>query len=231
MNRTLLVLVAILLWVSACSAPNTAAPTEPLPAPTLQNATAAVLPTIPVASTRTDRRAPTLGPTKTATNVPTDTPPPTETPLPSAASTLAPSATALPSATAPRPAATATPNLAAGVYVTALRVDPPAPRSKPAQFLFRVSFLNTVGQAVNYARWRVLIFPQGQIKAVGDPQGASKTIANGASEQTTELWSIRVGAGCESFTAQPVWEDENGKQTPLPKTDGTPMILEFQVCP
>ena len=46
----------------------------------------------------------------------------------------------------------ATPELAAAVYVTALSVDPPEPKSKPAEFLFHVSFLNTVGENVNSPR-------------------------------------------------------------------------------
>jgi len=117
------------------------------------------------------------------------------------------------------------------VYVTGLSVDPPAPKSKPAEFRFHVKFLNTVGENVNYPRWRVLILPKGQTKAVGDPQGASKTIVNGASEQTTGVWSIKVAFGCESFVAQPVWENEDGKQTPLAMPDGKSAALEFQVCP
>jgi hypothetical protein len=129
-----------------------------------------------------------------------------------------------------RPAATATLSLAAGVYVTALRVDPPAPRAKQP-FLFHVGFLNTVGEPVNYPRWRVLILLKGQTRAQGDPQGASKTIAVGASEQSTAVWSINAALGCETYIAQPVWEDENGKQTPFPRPDASLAELEFQVCP
>ncbi len=117
------------------------------------------------------------------------------------------------------------------MYVTALSVDPPQPRAKPAQFFFRVSFLNTVGADVHYPRWRVLIIPQGQSKAIGDPRGASPTIVNGVSQQTTEPWSVNVVASCQSYAAQPVWEDENGKQTPLPLPNGQAAALEFQVCP
>lgn len=115
--------------------------------------------------------------------------------------------------------------------MTRFQMDPAAPKSKPAEFFFTVSFLNTVGENVNYSRWRVLIFPKGQTNAIGDPRGISKTIANGTSQQITEAWSIKVTSVCESFLAQPVWENEDGKQTPVPQPDGKNLTLEFQVCP
>jgi hypothetical protein len=110
-------------------------------------------------------------------------------------------------------------------------VDPPEPKSKPAQFFFKVGFLNTVGENVNYPGWRVLIFEQGKQNSVGDPQGVSRTIETGSSEQSTRPWEINVVVSCISYRAEPVWVDENGKRTPFPKPDGTTAVLEFQVCP
>lgn len=228
-----LVLLPILILISACSAPDTAAPMTPTLASTKQTAATSVPATLPVVSTRTDRRAPTLAPTVAATATARVTP--TEIPTATAAATnttiatVAPTETVRPT-TASQPIATATPAAAAGVYVTSFQLDPPAPKSKPAQFVFHVGFLNTVGQVVNYPRWRVLIIPKGQTKAQGDPQGESKTIANGASNQNTEVWSIKVITGCETYTAQPVWQDEDGRQTPFTQPDGKPVGLEFQVC-
>ncbi len=216
--------MAVLFCVSACSATTPAAPIESTAIPATQTAVP-VRTEMPTVSTRTDRRAPTLAPTETATDIPTPTPAPSET------ATLAATETPLPSPTASRPAATATPPLAAGVYVTAFRIEPAQPKSKPAEFHFRVAFLNTVGQAVNYPRWRVLISPKGQDKVTGDPQGESKTIANGASEQNTEAWSINVSSVCESFSARPIWEREDRVQVPLPAPDGKIPTIEFQVCP
>ncbi|TAH50703.1 MAG: hypothetical protein EYC68_12765 [Chloroflexota bacterium] len=224
MKQFLLIFIT-LLFVSACSAPATPATSEATVAPQSQNATAPAPTALPVSNSSADRRAPTLAPSATPTELATPTPRPTNT------ETSVPTATAPPPASNTRANATATPNLAPAVYVTRIQVDPPAPKSKPAEFLFKVAFLNTVGENVNYPRWRVLIFPKGQAKPVGDPQGASKTIVNGASEQTTEVWSIRVTGACETFTAQPIWEDENGKQTALPQPDGKNIVLEFQVCP
>lgn len=214
-----------LLFVSACSSPGTPTASQATVAPTLQNATAPAPTTIPVSNSSADRRAPTLAPSATPTE------PATAMPRPTSTETSAPTATAPPPASNTRANTTATPKLASAVYVTQIQIEPPTPKSKPAEFSFKVAFLNTVGENVNYPRWRVLIFPKGQTKSVGDPQGASKTIVNGASEQMTEAWSIRVTGACEIFTAQPIWEDENGKQTPLPQPDGKNIVLEFQVCP
>ncbi len=220
--------IVLFLLVSAC-APTVGAPVAATPEATAANATRAAT-VVPVVNTRTDRRAPTLAPTSTATVEPTLAPTEIPTDVPTATSTVA----ALPTATKP-PATASQPTApvvaaAPGVYVTAFAIDPPAPKSKPAEFVFHASFLNTVGTPVNYPRWRVLIVPKGQTKAQGDPQGASKTIANGASKQDTEQWSIKVIAGCETYTAQPVWEDEDGRQTPFTKPDGSAVGVEFQVC-
>lgn len=214
-----------LFFLNACTSSATI-PTEIAPtlAPSAQTATPE--PTAAAISTRVERRAPTLAPTATATIVL-----PTE--IPSATATVENSATPLPSATNTRAnvALTATPALAKAVFVTKIKVEPPQPKSKPSEFFFTVNFLNTVGENVNYPRWRVLIFRQGETKTFADPEGTSKTIVVGASQQTTRPSSINVASVCESFTAQPVWEDENGKQNPLAQTDGKPVTMDFQVCP
>lgn len=222
--------ILVAMTFSACSAPAATPPTA-VPAPNVTATTAAPAATVFVPTVGGGRRAPTLAPTPTATELPTETAIPISTPTVAASATALPlpTQTALPTRT--RPAASPTPVLAAGVYVTAFTIDPPAPKTKPAEFFFTVSFLNTVGENVNYPRWRVLITPKGQSRAMGDPQGASKTIANGVSQQRTEVWSINVNAVCESFVAQPVWQDENGKQTPFPQPNGVAPALEFQVCP
>jgi hypothetical protein len=225
-------LLTVMFVFAACSAPA-ASPQTPVPTATVPATNATPTATVFVSSSDGGRRAPTLAPTATATEVlePTPTTIPSATALPSSTATTLPSATARVLPTNTRPNALPTPQLAAGVYVTSFQIDPPAPKSKPSEFLFHVSFLNTVGENVNYPRWRVLILPKGQSRAVGDPQGRSKTIVNGASKQMTEAWSINVNAVCESFVAQPVWENEDGKQTPFPQPDGKIPTIEFQVCP
>lgn len=231
-----LAFVILLLSVAACGgADSTPSPTR---TPTQVAQPTIALPTATqfVANPDGVRRAPTIAPTEiatalpsvTATIVPTEAP--TATVLPTNTATALPVATAVVAAKT-RPAPTDAPNPAPGVYVTGFRLDPPAPKTKPAEFFFTVNFLNTVGEPVNYPLWRVLILPRGQTKAVGDPRGASKTIAVGASEQKTEPWSIRAASACDAYTAQPVWQDEEGRQTPLNKPDGSSVTLDFQVCP
>jgi hypothetical protein len=115
--------------------------------------------------------------------------------------------------------------------VTALAVEPPEPKSKPAQFFFRVSFLNTGDGAQTYPRWRVLIFPRGETRATGDPQSDTRVVPVGASELTTRMWDINTPISCEPYTAQPIWEDESGTRTRFTQPDGTRVELDFQVCP
>ena len=235
----ILLFVLVLVLVAGCGGSETPMPATPTPAaqPTIVEPTATTF----AANPGSVRRAPTIAPTEPPTEIPTVAPtqaatiPPTELPtaaaLPTNTAAALPAATVVPAAASTRPASTTAPNIAPGVYVTAFRLDPPSPKTKPAEFFFTVDFLNTVGEPVNYPLWRVLILPTGQTKAVGDPRGASKTIAVGASEQTTEPWSIRVASGCEAYIAQPVWQDEEGRQTPLNKPDGSAVTLDFQVCP
>lgn len=238
MKYKLFIALALVFFMPACSAGTNPTAPPPTVAP---SATAPAFRTeIPVVNTRTDRVAPTLAPTQSTAEIPAVTiAAPTET---LAAATTAPTETLLPT-TAPTNApanvpATAAPTipssttmLAPGVFVTDLKITPPQPQNKPAEFFFTVSFLNTVGENVNYPRWRVLIFPQGQTNTIGDPEGLSKTIVNGASAQDTKPWSIKVGSACETFVAQPIWEDENGARKNLVQPDGKPLTLEFQICP
>lgn len=237
MKLQLCVLCALIFFASACSAetPPTAPP--PTVAP---SATAPAFRTeIPVVNTRTDRVAPTRAPTTEPTLAPTEPLPSTDAPTLAPTQTISPTLAPtqvptenLPPTNAPSEQPTTAPsNLAPGVYVTDLKITPPQPQNKPAEFFFTVSFLNTVGENVNYPRWRVLIFPKGDDNTIGDPEGLSKTIANGASVQDTKPWSIRVANVCENFVAQPIWEDENASRHILVQPDGKPLTLEFQICP
>ncbi len=236
--------VLLVVWVSACGGPSEVAPTS-APAVTPTGTGGGFITAIPVVSTRTDRRAPTLAPTGTATAAPPATEtqvPPSETAEPTATT---PPTTVPPSATRPAvatntarplptrtlaPATATLPPLAPAVYVTAIQVDPAAPKSN-AEFLFHVSFLNTVGTSVNYPHWRVLILPQGQTKAVGDPAGTSKTIAAGALRQDTQVWKINVRQACQAYTGLPIWEMEDGRQVPFLQPNGASISINFQVCP
>ncbi len=223
------VLLTLIIFASACSAAtNPTAPPEPTVAP---SAAPAFRTEVSAVNTRTDRIAPTLAPTLPPTAIPATAPAPTETAPPTAAPTTTPARAQTDSASSATPAPPTESNLAPAVYVTALKINPPQPQNKPAEFFFTVAFLNTVGANVNYPRWRVLIFPKGANNTIGDPEGLSKTIADGASTQDTKAWSIKVTSACETFVAQPIWQDENGSRHTLAQPDGKPLTLEFQICP
>lgn len=230
LHRIVFVLLLGIFFTSACTSPASV-PTDAAPntAPTIPPPTAP--PTDAPISTRVERRAPTLESTATETEIPPATEIPSATATEFSTATRAATETAIPAATDTRPPVTATALLEKAVYVTALKIEPPAPKAKPAEFFFTVNFLNTVGENVNYPRWRVLIFPKGQSRAIGDPQGVSKTIVNGVSQQTTENWSINLQGVCETFVAQPAWEGEDGSRNPFPQPNGANIELEFQVCP
>ena len=231
-HTRILLLISLLMFVTACGASDTSSEQVP-PAQPARATVVAPPPTLFVMNPGGVRRAPTLVPTRLPRDIPTAMPSelPSATSLPGTTSTALPTATTVAAAPNKRPPATGTPVIAPGVYVTAFRVDPPAPKTKPAEFFFTVNFLNTVAEPVNYPLWRVLLTKKGETRSIGDPRGQSKTIATGESQQNTERWSIRVISGCETYIAQPVWQGEDGRQTPLNKPDGSSAAIEFQVCP
>lgn len=180
----------------------------------------------PPSATASPTSAPALSPSPepsvTASAIPTFAP--TFTPIPATA-TPEPSP---PPPPAPLPAWTPTPAVAPGIYVTSLGIDPPEPKSKPAQFSFRVGLFNTTG-ADRSSRWRVLIYRPDERRPMGDPQGQALTIPAGHSDQVTRPWEIKV-MGCEPFYAKPVLEDADGRQTPLVQPNGQEIVVSFQVC-
>jgi hypothetical protein len=97
-------------------------------------------------------------------------------------------------------------------------------------FQFRVTFINTTGAPVTYTKWMVPFFEPGAKNSLGAPRGNEKTIPTGTSEQLTETWKVGVGQ-CTPFTAKPVSEDGDGRQTPFVFTNGETAALDFQLCP
>ncbi|OQY87754.1 MAG: hypothetical protein B6D41_11485 [Chloroflexi bacterium UTCFX4] len=124
------------------------------------------------------------------------------------------------------PAATPTPKLAPGVYVSRIVYQPlDAPN-----FQFKVTFVNTTGAPVTYTNWRVPFFDPGAKNSTGAPKGLAKTIPVGVTELVTEVWKVGVGQ-CTPYTARPVSEDGEGRQTQFIAPDGQPVALDFQICP
>ncbi len=159
------------------------------------------------------------------TPVPPTPVPATDLPAPTEVPTNPPAPTAK-----PQPVASAVPAVAPGLYVTAIRLEPAEPRSKPAQFAFLVTFLNSTGAPVSIPRWRVLIYRPDGKKPMGDPRGIEGMAPPGSSDQPTQSWEIKV-MGCEPFYGKAIHEDEDGRQVPFLAPDGTEVTVQFQVCP
>jgi hypothetical protein len=200
------------------SATARALPASPPPPPTAEPTEVVVTATI---------EAPTVTlPTALPTEVPPATAEPEATPteaLPTSTATdAAPTPPPLPTA----PPDTPTPVIAPGVYITRLVY---APLDAP-NFQFQLTFLNTTGAPVTYALWRVPFFEPGVRNSIGAPKGLVLTIPEGTTELLTEPWKVGVGQ-CTSYTGRPVWEDLDGRQTPLLLTGGQESSIEFQICP
>ncbi len=166
-------------------------------------------------------------PTATPTAPATATAPATSgaTPTLPVAATATPVTPTLPIVATARPV-TPTPNVAPGVYITRIVYVPlDAPN-----FQFKLTFLNTKNEPAPFPKWSVPFFEPGAKNSLGAPKGIEKIIPVGTSEQLTETWKVNVGQ-CSPFTAKPVSEDQDGRQTPFLFTNGQPATLDFQLCP
>ncbi len=165
-------------------------------------------------------------------NAPTGAPaataiPPTST-LAQPTATLPPPTAIVPQAT-PTPAATATPNLPPGVYVTNLRVDPKEPRSGD-EITFFGTFVNTVGQVQQYS-WCAEIFrPDNVARSVGITTCRTADVPPGTTELATTGWNVREGA-CTQYLARAISEDQAKARTPFLQPNNEPFWLNFTVCP
>lgn len=196
-----LIVVAVALAVSACS---------PVAA-------------LPLAGT------PTLSPV-----APTGPPAATDTPAPSptakATETAAPTATPVRRATATRPRPTATPNLAAGVFVTTLKIDPTPAKSNEAP-LFTVTFLNTTGQPQAY-RWFVKVYLPGQPQSFGETSRMDSDLPpNTPWVKSVSDWKTISLLQCTFFIARVFWADQNNQVTEFMRPDGSSPAAGFNVCP
>lgn len=208
---------------------------------TLVPATPTVEPTIaptatppPTETAQPTAAAATLPPTQAAepTTAATATALPTETIEP----TAVPTATNAPPTTAPtavpptQPPPTPTPALEPGVYVSRINFVPLNPGSSPASGEFHVSFLNNTDSERGFTRWKMLIFVPGGTKSTGDTLGQDKVFAPGVTEHVTSPYRLGL-AQCQTLIGKPVWEDQEGRQTPFLATDGKEASLQFQMCP
>lgn len=128
--------------------------------------------------------------------------------------------------------ATPTINAPPGVWATAIRVDPTAPkRGQGVKFI--VSFLNTTGTQQGF-RWRVRIFEPDKRNSFGDTTPLDSSIPPGASELvSSDNWKVTGPGDCLAFFARVFQVDPNSKQESefiKPDQSGGP-AAGFQVCP
>ncbi len=185
--------------------PPTVAPTTAVP-PTEPSTATVVATAKPAAGTPTKATNQTVANTKTPTPVPP---------------TRAPSATPLP---------IASPTVAAGTFVTNLRISPDPPL-RGQDLSFYVTFQTDVPtefRAVVYIysfdspnkatgqtdeKWRVMI-----------PAGTTELQALGT-------WQLRLGGGCENFFARVSYIDEENKKHTLTRPDGSAFEPPITICP
>ena len=190
------------------------------------------IPTIPPA-TETSLPVPTIAIVVTSTVPSTSITATLATATPKAVPSRTPTGKAKPTAAS---AATATPALAPGVYVTKLQMDPPQPNfNEPVGF--RVTLLNTTGTLQTY-RWLVKIFQCRASPCVGDDFkrsiGESTVVESNIPPGSSAVaapkhWSTGLGA-C-TYVAMPHYLDPASQAvTPFLKTDGKPMYFVFSMC-
>jgi hypothetical protein len=179
---------------------------------------------------------PTITPTvigSTTTAIPPNTPPlvaiavPTDTLVPTATSTATPTQRA---SVAVSPRETPTPSIPAGVYATAIKIEPaPAKSDEPPQFT--VTFLNTTGVTQTY-RWFVKVYQQDQPKSFGETSKTDSDIPTHTAQLTAAAdWKTTTVVQCLFLIARVFSVDDNNQVHEFLKPDGYNPATGFYVCP
>lgn len=163
----------------------------------------------------------TAQPNATRTNTPGTAARPTAVPKPARTAT----------ATATRaPSASPLPNVAPGVYVTGMRID-------PAQVMdgqnpsFYVTFLNTVGTPVTYT-WFIKVFEPDKRQSFGEVAKVGNAIAPGSSTLVSASnWKAPGEQPCRPFVARVYYYmAQDNAVVEFSKPDGNPYVVNFTVC-
>ncbi|MDE3088958.1 MAG: hypothetical protein KGJ80_06210 [Chloroflexota bacterium] len=169
---------------------------------------------------------PTVGQTETNAAMPSPTAVVTETP------TVPPTATATkrPVTVTPKPSATPTSATLAGVFVSAIKIDPtPAKSNESPQFT--VTFLNTTGKPQTY-RWFVKVYMKDQPQSFGETSKIESAITPKTSQvKASSDWKTLVVTDCLFVIARVFWVDENNQVHEFLKSDATNPATGFSVCP
>lgn len=117
------------------------------------------------------------------------------------------------------------------VYVTNIRLDPPAPK-QDQDVTFYVTFLNTTGSEQTF-RWFIFIYEEGQEKPFGQTSSDQARIipAGGSEQQALNTWRMGRGEPCTRFTAKVHWVDAGSGKPIFTKPDGQEYVLPFTICP
>lgn len=129
----------------------------------------------------------------------------------------------------PRPTNTLTPTFQPGVYVTAMRIDPPQPKRR-FDMTFLATFLNTTGAVQNY-RLVAFVYRPDQTRPMGQSFTNAVSIPPGTSELPAPGWVLTGPGGCEDFTVRMGWVDEQKHETIFNLPGGQVFQIPVTVCP
>jgi len=196
--------------------------------------------------------APIVVPTVRPTDLPTPLPTPTviaaPTITPTLAATLAPTRRPLTPATKPTTAptkagvaASPTPNVAPGVYVTKLETNPPKigiGGTDKISVGFKATLFNNSGGTQTFKKWYVRVF-QCPEQCVGDTAFRNSygeslkqdvNVAPGAAVEITTPPHVNFGPGRCEYIAVPYYTGDNEIPVPFNKIGGGGLYYSFSVC-
>jgi hypothetical protein len=145
-------------------------------------------------------------------------------------STSEPTATLVPATDTPIPipTATITPAFPPGVYITAIRVEPPDPKRRQ-DVTFYPTFINTTDTPKGY-RMVVYVYRPNQSNSMGESTGNGITIPVGTFEFRAPGWRLGGPGGCEDFVVRVGWVDDNKRRTLFTQPDGRVPERAITVC-
>jgi hypothetical protein len=131
---------------------------------------------------------------------------------------------------ASRVKATPTSTPPAGIFVSAIKIDPTPARSNDFP-QFTVTFLNTTGQPQTY-RWFIKVYMPDQPQSFGETSKIESVLAPKTSAvRAFSDWKTTVVLNCLFFIGRVFWVDENNQVHEFLKSNATSPATGFYVCP
>ncbi len=204
---------------ASATVPPSTVPPSAVPPPSTQ--VAVVVASSPSATLTLATAQPTALPTALPTAAPSSTSPATAAPTASLTNPPVP-----PTVTRAVPTATLWP----GLFVAGVEVDPPQPKDRQSP-TFKVTFLNTLGQTVQY-RWFVKIFRPEEKQSFGETAKVNSDIPPGTTVlSAVPNWKGAAGDPCNAFVARVFYQAPDNTILEFPKPGGDTVSLYFAVCP